>query len=376
MSEGKADAQSADGAGAPPPQPSRQYVQFIFYKVDPAFRMLPPDDREAAKREAVAAVEASGADMQVRCYTLTGIRGDADFMLWHIADDLAPFQQAATRLLGTKLGPYLSTPYAYLAMTRKSVYVDKGEPSAASRRLRLSPGTAKYLFVYPFVKTRAWYALPQEQRQAMMDVHIRIGRKYPSVKLNTTYSFGLDDQEFVVAFETDEPGDFLDLVMELRETESSLYTLRDTPTFTCVATTVRGALDALDGTAATVAPDAARDDTWKKVCDADALPTGQRTAVYFEGEQVALFNIGGELHAIEARCPHASAPLVEGTLEGSQLTCPYHGSRFDLADGAAVVGGPAARPPRVYAAKVSDGSIMLSASEPRAAGAPPVRTGL
>src|SRR5207253_8099778 len=92
-----------------------------------------------------------------------------------------------------------------------------------------------------------WYNLSQEQRQAMMDTHIRIGRKYPTVKLNTTYSFGLDDQEFVVAFETDAPGDFLDLVMELRETESSLYTLRDTPTFTCVATSVRGALDALGG---------------------------------------------------------------------------------------------------------------------------------
>jgi chlorite dismutase len=84
------------------------------------------------------------------------------------------------------------------------------------------------------VKTRPWYVLPLEQRQAMMNAHIRIGHKYPRVRLNTTYSFGLDDQEFVLAFETDYPGDFLDLVMELRETEASQYTERDTPIFTCI----------------------------------------------------------------------------------------------------------------------------------------------
>ena len=97
------------------------------------------------------------------------------------------------------------------------------------------PANAKYLFVYPFVKTRAWYQLPLEERQRIMDDHINVGNKYPSVRLHTTYSFGLDDQEFVVAFETDAPHDFLDLVMELRETKGSLYTLCDTPIFTCVA---------------------------------------------------------------------------------------------------------------------------------------------
>src|SRR5439155_14297 len=101
-------------------------------------------------------------------------------------------------------------------------------------RLVIQPSAAKYLFVYPFIKTRAWYALPKQERQRMMDEHVRIGRKYPTIRLNTTYSYGLDDQEFIVAFEGDNPGEFLDLVMELRESEASSYTLRDTPTFTCV----------------------------------------------------------------------------------------------------------------------------------------------
>ncbi|MDE3095355.1 MAG: chlorite dismutase family protein [Chloroflexota bacterium] len=345
--------------GAPPAM--RQYVQFAFYKVDPAWRRLPPGAREAAKREVEAAVAAASERMQVRPYSLVGIRGDADFLLWQISDGLESFQDAATRLLSTGLGPYLSTPYSYLAMTRKSVYVDKTEREGPSRRLRLTPGTAKYLFVYPFVKTRPWYALPAEERQRMMDVHIRVGRKYPTVKLNTTYSFGLDDQEFVVAFETDEPGDFLDLVMELRGAESSLYTLRDTPTFTCVATTVRGMLDALGAPGDALATGAAGDaGGWTRVAAIDELPPGAATTAYAGGEQVAVFNAGGRLYAIEAHCPHGNAPLVEGTVEGTVLTCPWHGSRFDLARGCEIVRGPAARPPVVYAVRVVDGAIYVS----------------
>ena len=80
-----------------------------------------------------------------------------------------------------------------------------------------------------------------------MQEHITLGKQYPDIDLNTSYSFGLDDQEFVVAFETDDPGSFLDLVQRLRTTESSLYTKRDTPTFTCINATVERALAALDG---------------------------------------------------------------------------------------------------------------------------------
>src|SRR5260221_2600815 len=89
--------------------------------------------------------------------------------------------------------------------------------------------------------------LPKAERQTLMDEHVRIGRKYPSIRLNTTYSYGLDDQEFIVAFEGDEPADFLDLVMELRESEASSYTLRDTPTLTCVQMSLWDMLDTLGG---------------------------------------------------------------------------------------------------------------------------------
>lgn len=179
-------------------------------------------------------------------YSMIGIRGDAEFMLWRISERLEDFQDMSAAFLKTGLGQYILIPYSYLAMTKRSMYVDKHQHTGSeSSRARIVPGEAKYLFVYPFIKNRDWYTLPKEERQKMMDVHIAMGHKYPSVKINTTYSFGLDDHEFVVAFESDSPADFLDLVMELRETQASRFTVRDTPAFTCIRQDLSEILEAL-----------------------------------------------------------------------------------------------------------------------------------
>jgi len=225
---------------------TRQYVNFAFYKVDPAWRRLRKEEREASKQEFSAAVEEWCQSMLVIPYSTVGLRAETDFMLWRIAESLDRFQAMTRQLNGTALGAYLATPYSFIAMTKRSIYVDKHiHLGQEGRRARIVPGEYRYLFVYPFVKTREWYLLPMERRQEMMDVHIEVGHRFPSVKLNTTYSFGLDDQEFVVAFESDEPADFLDLVMALRETEGSRFTLRDTPIFTCVRKTIQETLDDL-----------------------------------------------------------------------------------------------------------------------------------
>lgn len=224
----------------------RAMVQFAFYKIDPAWRRQPDEVRARDKAEFAAAVEEAADAMMVRSYSLVGIRGDVDLMLWNGSPDLGLFQQHGSRLLNTGIGRWASQPYSYLAMTKESQYKD---PSAGDdppgRRLVLSPTGRKYLFVYPFIKTRDWYQLPIEERQRIMGGHIGLGHKFPSVKLNTTYSFGIDDQEFVVAFETDIMADFLDLVQSMRETAASKYTLRDTPIFTCVQSSIKDALDAI-----------------------------------------------------------------------------------------------------------------------------------
>jgi len=229
-----------------PPRRS-QFTRFAFYKVALDWRRLPASERERQRREFTEAVEGLRDHMMVRGYSTVGTRGDCDFLLWQAAYDIDTLHDAAVRILSTELGAYLSLPYSYLAMTRRSMYIEKhAYPGQESSRLQLRPTNAKYLFVYPFVKTRAWYALPQEQRQEMMDEHIAIGLKYPSVRINTTYSYGLDDQEFVLAFESNVPEDFVHLVMELRESRASSYTERDTPIFTCISLPIAEMLKALD----------------------------------------------------------------------------------------------------------------------------------
>jgi chlorite dismutase len=232
-----------------PPQ-RRQFVNFAFYKVDPAWRRLPADERASGKREFQQVVDefADGNRLLLVSYSTVGIRGDCDFMLWRIAYDLDVLQTMAARLFATGLGKYLTLPYSYFSMTKRSVYIDhhvhEGQEGA---RARIVPGKWRYLFVYPMVKQRPWYRLPFEERQRVMDEHIQTGHRYPSVRINTTYSFGLDDQEFVVAFESDKPEDFLDLVQELRSSESSAYTERETPIFTCVKRPISEMLDLLGG---------------------------------------------------------------------------------------------------------------------------------
>ncbi|CDM65500.1 chlorite dismutase family protein [Pyrinomonas methylaliphatogenes] len=215
------------------PSTRRQFVNFTFYHVRPEWRLLDEKIKEEAKREFVHVVDEFRGPLIIQTYSLVGLRTNADFMIWRIGYELDPFQEMTARLNRTVLGRYLEITQSFLSMTKRSIYMDKENPEHVEDRLHIIPGKAKYLFVYPFIKTRSWYALPFDERQEMMDEHIRVGSKYPSVKLNTTYSFGLDDQEFVVAFETDEPADFLDLVQELRETKASMYTLRDTPMYTC-----------------------------------------------------------------------------------------------------------------------------------------------
>jgi chlorite dismutase len=213
-------------------------------RADPAWRRLDDEQRARDKGEFIAACEDFASDPQhlLRAFSLVGTRGDADLMLLTQAVSLDPIHEFHVVLGQSGLAKWCSTPYSYLALTKESEYSDES-------RLEVRPQHAKYLFVYPFVKTREWYRLPAEERYRIMQEHIRIGREYPSIDLNTSYSFGLDDQEFVVAFETDRPQDFLDLVQKLRGTEASAYTKRDTPTFTCIAASVERALGALDGAA-------------------------------------------------------------------------------------------------------------------------------
>ncbi len=219
-----------------------QYVAYTFYKLDPAWRRLPVDERAAGKDAFAEVVEDwAGRIEQLRAYSLTGVRGDCDFFLWKITDRFADLGELGADLNATPLAGFLETPYSYLATTKASQYTQ------ARRARRITPRGSPYLVVYPFVKVRPWYALPAGDRQRAMDEHIRIGAEFASIHNHTTYSFGLDDQEFMTAFECDEPADFMHLMLTLRESEASRYTERDTPIFVGRSVPIAVALDALDG---------------------------------------------------------------------------------------------------------------------------------
>ena len=223
----------------------RQFVNFTFYHARPEWRLLSAADKQRCREEFTKTVDEFRPSLLINSYSTIGLRTNVDFMIWRIGYELDPIQEMTSELNHTQMAKYLAATQSFLSMTKRSMYIDKDNPEHAEDRLHIIPGKSDYLFVYPFVKTREWYSRTADQRQEMMDEHIRIGSKYRSVKLHTTYSFGLDDQEFVVAFETDNPADFLDLVQELRETKASSYTLRDTPMFTCRQRTLAECLDAL-----------------------------------------------------------------------------------------------------------------------------------
>jgi chlorite dismutase len=221
----------------------RTFAKFTFFKLDPAWQRRDAEARAQDKREFLAACEDFAEDRSLRAYSTVGTRGDVDLVLLSQSPVLEEIHTFHVVLAQSGLARWGHIPHSYLAMTKRSPYSD------SEARPEICTSERKYLFVYPLDKKREWYQLPLDERRRIMSQHIEIGRRYPEITINTSYSFGIDDQEFVVSFEGDEPGRFLDLVQELRGSESSAYTLRDTPIFTCVSMSVARALDALDGAA-------------------------------------------------------------------------------------------------------------------------------
>jgi chlorite dismutase len=219
---------------------ARHFVKYTFLKLDPAWRRLDSERREQDKRELLAACEDFADGHLLQAFSLMGTRGDAELLLIAEAENLERIHELHVVMAQSGLMKWAEIPYSFLGMRKSSEY---------SEDERTSPRgfEGRYVFVYPFVKSREWYGLPAQERWRIMQGHIQVGREYPTVDNHTTYSFGLDDQEFVVAFDTDDVGTFLDLVQRLRTTEASRYTVRDTPSFTCIRMSLERALNALDG---------------------------------------------------------------------------------------------------------------------------------
>lgn len=226
MREEQEQRQAGEGALA------HRFLKYTFFKVAREWRSLEPDEKAKAKEEFVHVLRSTPA-ASLSFFSLVGLRGEVDFMILAESPGIEAFQTLISSLLATRLGRYLDIPYSYLAMTRESHYLGSHRHAGQEGAGQSLSSDSNYLFVYPFVKKREWYRLPFVERQRIMTDHFKIGHKFPKIKIHTGYSFGLDDQEFVLAFEGNDPAEFLTLVEELRGSEASAYTQLETPTLTC-----------------------------------------------------------------------------------------------------------------------------------------------
>jgi chlorite dismutase len=230
----------------------QRYVHVLGLRVDPLWRRL-PDDARARDAEAFArAAEAATARVRAFTYSMVGLRAEVDLLFWRLGPSVQALEETAAAMLRAGLGRYLTVGHTMLGYVRPSQYVKK--PTTQEQAMFTGRRQA-YLIVYPFVKTADWYLLDQATRQTMMNEHMKVGHQFPMVQQLLAYSFGLDDQEFIVAYETDDLPAFVELVYALRMTQGRRYTLRDTPILTGVHRPLREILGLLG---APVAAEAAR----------------------------------------------------------------------------------------------------------------------
>ena len=223
----------------------KQFVNFIFFRVNPQWRKLDSESKSIFRREFQAIYESFQDDFLLFSYSLVGFDSKADLMLWRIGHSLDLVQDMTAKLFRTSLGSYLETAENYLAVTKKRVFIANDGLGDPQSRNHVVAGTGKYHFVYPCAKHADWYDKTGDERDALIEENFMVGQKFPNIRIHLTHAFGSSDQEYLISFETDEPRDFLALAEELRQTPASKLTLRGMPVYTCRQRPLQECLEAL-----------------------------------------------------------------------------------------------------------------------------------
>jgi len=221
-----------------------RFVHAWLVKLDPAWRRRAANQRRADLDAFCAAAGRAEGRLMQHAYSTIGLRAEGDLLLWRMAERIEDVEETASDLLASGIGQWLSSAVSMIGLTRPSQYVKR--PTTQEQSL-FSGDRSRYLVVYPFTKSIEWYLASAEERQEAMKGHMRVGHAYPQVRQLLAYSFGLDDQEFIVAYETDDLVAFQDLVRDLRATESRRSTVRDTPIITGIHRPLGDVLEMLSG---------------------------------------------------------------------------------------------------------------------------------
>lgn len=219
----------------------KQFVNFIFLRINPSWRKLDPEAKRVFKAEFANVYEGFAKDFLLFSYSLVGFDSKADLMFWRIGTSLDLIQEMTAKLFRTQLGSHLETAENYLSVTKKMMFVDH----ASEDRHKVQAGTTKYHFFYPCAKHVDWFEMPPDQRDALIQENFMVGQRFPNIRIHLTHAFGFTDTEYLISFETDEPRDFLALTEELRQTPASKLTLRGMPVYTCRQRRLMECLDAL-----------------------------------------------------------------------------------------------------------------------------------
>lgn len=219
-----------------------ELVRYLMFQPDALWRRLPHADREKGRRELSEVIANGPSEIVTHAYSTLGLKADASLLFWQKGGTPELQQDMLARMLQTGMGQYLQVTQILFGLTRPSVYTKK---RTVQEQALDEPNRLRYLIVYPFAKTVEWYLMSRDARQGMMNEHMRIGHEYTDVRQLLVYATGLDDQEFVVAYETDDLSRHQQLVIDLRSTEGRRYTLRDTPIYTAIHRTLGDALSLL-----------------------------------------------------------------------------------------------------------------------------------
>ena len=206
----------------------RRYVHALALGLDSAWRRLDREERCRSAEELGATVGAH-PEVSTYAYSMVGLKAGVDLLLWSLAPSLEVLEEKTADVLRSGMGAWMTVRHSFLGLVAASQYVKR--PTAQEQSL-FSGERSRYLIVYPFTKSTDWYLLSQDDRQKVMNEHMRVGHRYHQVRQLLAYSFGLDDMDFLVAYETDDLPSFGELVRELRGTESRRSTIRDTPLLT------------------------------------------------------------------------------------------------------------------------------------------------
>lgn len=222
-------------------QIDRQFVSYMFLRVNPEWRKLEGETKRNFKIEFQNVYNDFTNDFLLFSYSLVGFDSKADIMLWRVGTSLDLLQEMTAKLYRTDLGNYLETADNYLSITKRRMFVT----DSIEDRSHVNAGEKKYLFLYPCAKSKDWFSISESERDALIEENFMVGKKFPNIKIHLTHAFGFSELEYIVSFETDEPRDFLSLAEELRESTASKFTVRGMPVYTCRQRPLMECLDSL-----------------------------------------------------------------------------------------------------------------------------------